>query len=429
MSFGRLRPLHTTTAIFAFAGNALMAASFYAVQRTCHAKLCGRFAPWFVWTGYNTMLVIAGTGTILGISQGKEYAEPEWYTGLWFLLVWIVYLFVFLGTVWRGKEQRFHVANWFFLVFIVAFGAALAVKHDAVPVSLLGSKSYSFSSGVQDALRHWWYSHNGLPFFMTAGFVGVMYFFVPARAGRPIFSNTLATVHFLALCAAVLASAPLRMHYFALPDWSQGFALAFPVVLWLLCVAGMVNGLMTMNGAWDKLRADPVIRFLAVAVGIKLMETYFNGGGWQRNSLDNYTNWTLAPLHIEVLGWWAMMTFGAIYCLVPWIWKRNRLYSTALVEVHFWMAAAGMAIYGVSMWIGHTMQSLMWRMQDKFGILQYDFAESVNALHPYYIARAFGGAVFTLGALIMVYNLWMTVAAQPAETEDADMPVRHAPAG
>jgi cytochrome c oxidase cbb3-type subunit 1 len=420
-NFGRLRPLHTSAVIFAFGGNALLATSFYIVQRTGNAKLYGRWAGWFVFIGFNTLIAMAGTGYLLGITEGKEYAEPEWYSDLWLTLVWVCYLVVFLGTIMKRKEPHIYVANWFYLAFIVTIAMLHIGNNLAWPVSLLGSKSYILYSGVQDAMTQWWYGHNAVGFFLTAGFLGMMYYFVPKRAERPVYSYRLSIVHFWALCFTYIWAGPHHLHWTALPDWAQTLGMVFSVILWMPSWGGMINGLMTLSGAWDKLRTDPVIRFLVVSVAFYGMST-FEGPLMSIkavNSLSHYTDWTIGHVHSGALGWVAMVTFGSVYCLVPWLWRRKKLYSDMLVEWHFWICTLGIVLYITSMWVAGIMQGLMWRAYNTFGVLDYEFINTVEAMHTYFIIRALGGVLFVLGALIMVYNLWMTVAAQPAEAKGA----------
>lgn len=420
-NFGRLRPLHTSAVIFAFGGNALLATSFYVVQRTGNTRLYGRWAAWFVFIGFNTLIAMAGTGYLLGITEGKEYAEPEWYSDLWLTLVWVCYLVVFLGTIMKRKESHIYVANWFYLAFIVTIAMLHIGNNLALPVSFLGSKSYILYSGVQDAMTQWWYGHNAVGFFLTAGFLGMMYYFVPKRAERPIYSYKLSIVHFWALCFTYIWAGPHHLHWTALPDWAQTLGMVFSIILWMPSWGGMINGLMTLSGAWDKLRTDPVIRFLVVSVAFYGMST-FEGPLMSIkavNSLSHYTDWTIGHVHSGALGWVAMVTFGSIYCLVPWLWRRRKLYSDMLVEWHFWICTLGIVLYITSMWVAGIMQGLMWRAYNSFGVLDYEFINTVEAMHPYFIIRAVGGVLFVLGALIMVYNLWMTVSAQPEEATGA----------
>ncbi len=410
-NFGRLRPLHTSAVIFAMGGNALVATSFYVVQRTCRARLAGNLAPWFVFWGYNLFIVVAATGYLMGVTEGREYAEPEWYTDIWLTIVWVVYLLVFLGTLMKRKEPHIYVANWFYLAFIVTIAVLHLGNNLSVPVTVFGSKSFSAFSGVQDALIQWWYGHNAVGFFLTAGFLGMMYYFVPKRAERPVYSYRLSIVHFWALIFTYIWAGPHHLHYTALPDWAQTLGMTFSIILWMPSWGGMINGLMTLSGAWDKLRTDPVIRMLVVSVAFYGMST-FEGPVMSIkavNSLSHYTDWTVGHVHSGAMGWVGFVTFGAVYCLVPWLWKRQRLYSMALVNWHFWIATLGIVLYITSMWVSGILQGLMWRAYDAQGFLVYSFVETVAAMHPFYVIRALGGALFLTGALIMVYNCWRTI--------------------
>jgi cytochrome c oxidase cbb3-type subunit 1 len=416
-NFGRLRPLHTSAVIFAFGGNALLATSFYVIQRTSKARLAGRWSPWFVVWGYNLFILIAGTGYLLGVTESKEYAEPEWYADLWLTIVWVVYLLVFLGTIARRKEPHLYVANWFYLAFIVTIAMLHIVNNLAIPVSLTGTKSYIVFSGVQDAMTQWWYGHNAVGFFLTAGFLGMMYYFVPKRAERPVYSYKLSIVHFWSLIFLYIWAGPHHLHYTALPDWAQTLGMTFSVMLWMPSWGGMINGLMTLSGAWDKLRTDPIIRFLVVSVAFYGMST-FEGPLMSVkavNSLSHYTDWTIGHVHSGALGWVAMVSFGAVYCLVPWLWRRKEVYSLRLVEWHFWVSTVGILLYITAMWVSGITQGLMWRAYDSLGFLQYSFVETVDAMHPYYVIRAIGGLLFVTGSLIMAYNLIMTVRGMAEE--------------
>ncbi|MEX2647672.1 MAG: cytochrome-c oxidase, cbb3-type subunit I [Alphaproteobacteria bacterium] len=411
-TFGRLRPLHTSAAIFAFGGNALLATSLFVVQRTCRARLFG--GDWlagFLFWGYQIFIVLAATGYLMGITQGREYAEPEWYTDLWLTAVWVVYLVVFGGTILKRREPHIYVANWFYLAFIVTVALLHIVNNLAVPVSLGGVKSYSLFAGVQDALTQWWYGHNAVGFFLTAGFLGIMYYFVPKRANRPIYSYRLSIVHFWSLIFLYIWAGPHHLHYTALPDWAQTLGMVFSVMLWMPSWGGMINGLMTLSGAWDKLRTDPVLRFLVAAVGFYGMST-FEGPMMSIkpvNALSHYTDWTIGHVHSGALGWVAFISFGAVYHLVPVLWRQRELYSLRLVSTHFWIATVGIVLYIVAMWVSGIMQGLMWRTYDELGFLQYSFVETVDAMHPFYVVRALGGLLFVIGALIMVFNLVRTI--------------------
>jgi len=429
-TFGRLRPLHTSAVIFAFGGNALIATSFYAVQRTCRVRLAGDIAPWFVFWGYQLFIVIAATGYLMGVTQSREYAEPEWYADIWLTIVWVAYLLVFLATLARRKEPHIYVANWFYLAFIVTIAMLHLVNNLAMPESFFGSKSYPMFAGVQDALIQWWYGHNAVGFFLTAGFLGMMYYFVPKRAGRPVYSYRLSIIHFWALIFLYIWAGPHHLHFTALPDWAQTLGMTFSIMLWMPSWGGMINGLMTLSGAWDKLRTDPVIRMLVVSVAFYGMST-FEGPVMSIkavNSLSHYTDWTIGHVHSGALGWVGFISFGAVYCLVPWLWKRERLYSMALVSWHFWIASIGIVLYITSMWVSGILQGLMWRAYDATGFLEYSFVETVAAMHPFYIIRGLGGVLFLIGALIMTYNCWMTIKgrirkSEPVLAGQSDLPM------
>ncbi len=411
LNFSRLRPLHTSAVIFAFGGNALICTSFYIVQRTSGARLALGNAAWFVFWGYQLFIVLAATGYLLGVTQSMEYAEPEWYIDLWLTVVWVVYLAVFVGTLLKRKEPHIYVANWFFLSFIVTVALLHVVNNLAIPVSLLGSKSYPVFSGVQGALVQWWYAHNAVGFFLTAGFLGMMYYFVPKQVNRPVYSYRLSIVHFWSLIFLYIWAGPHHLHYTALPDWAQTLGMVFSIMLWMPSWGGMINGLMTLSGAWDKLRTDPIIRMMVISIAFYGMST-FEGPMMSIkavNSLSHYTDWTIGHVHSGALGWNGMISFGAIYFLVPKLWNRERLYSLRYVNWHFWLATIGIVLYASSMWVSGIMQGLMWREYDGLGFLIYSFAESMEAMHPMYIIRALGGVLYLAGALIMAFNIWKTI--------------------
>jgi len=416
INFGRLRPLHTSAVIFAFGGNVLLATSFYVVQRTCRARMPGSIAPWFVILGYNFFIVIAGTGYLLGVTQGKEYAEPEWYADLWLTIVWVAYLLLFLGTLWKRREPHIYVANWFFLAFIVTIAMLHIINNLAVPVSFFGTKSYEAFAGTQDAMVQWWYGHNAVGFFLTAGFLGIMYYFIPKRAGRPVYSYRLSIIHFWSLIFLYIWAGPHHLHYTALPEWASTLGMTFSIMLWMPSWGGMINGLMTLSGAWDKLRTDPVLRIMVVSVAFYGMST-FEGPLMsikQVNSLSHYTDWTIGHVHSGALGWVAYISFGALYCLIPWLWQR-KLYSLKLVDWHFWISTIGIVFYISAMWVAGIMQGLMWRAYTPLGFLEYSFVETVQATHPYYIIRAIGGGLFLIGAVIMAINIYLTIRQGESE--------------
>jgi cytochrome c oxidase cbb3-type subunit I len=422
-TFGRLRPVHTSAAIFAFGGNALIATSLYVVQRTCRATLFGGpMLAGFLFWGYQIFIVLAASGYVLGITQSKEYAEPEWYVDIWLTIVWVVYLVIFAGTLTRRHEPHIYVANWFYLAFIITVAILHVFNNIAVPVSFFGTKSYGVFSGVQDAMLQWWYGHNAVGFFLTAGFLGIMYYFVPKRANRPIYSYRLSIVHFWALIFLYIWAGPHHLHYTALPEWTQTLGMVFSIMLWMPSWGGMINGLMTLSGAWDKLRTDPVLRFMVAAVGFYGMAT-FEGPVMSIkavNALSHYTDWTIGHVHSGALGWVAFISFGAIYFLVPRLWGRREVYSLRLVGWHFWISTLGIVLYITAMWVSGILQGLMWRAYDELGFLQYSFIETVEAMHPFYVIRALGGVLFLIGALIMVYNVWRTIRGDQA----AEAPVR-----
>ena len=410
LNFGRLRPLHTSAVIFAFGGNVLLATSLYVVQRTSRARLAGEIAPWFVVLGYNLFIVIAGTGYLMGITQGKEYAEPEWYSDLWLTIIWVAYLLVFLVTLWKRKEPHIYVANWFTLAFIITIAMLHLGNNASVPVSIFSPKSYIVWSGVQDAMFQWWYGHNAVGFYLTAAFLAIMYYFVPKRAERPVYSYRLSIIHFWALIFMYIWAGPHHLHYTALPDWTQTLGMTFSIMLWMPSWGGMINGLMTLSGAWDKLRTDPVLRMLVVSIAFYGMST-FEGPLMSIkvvNSLSHYTDWTIGHVHSGALGWVGFVSFGALYCLIPWIYNK-RLYSLKLVNWHFWIATIGIVLYISAMWVSGILQGLMWRAYTANGFLEYSFIETVEAMFPFYVIRAAGGGLFLIGALIMAFNFYKTI--------------------
>ncbi len=431
LNFGRIRPLHTSAVVFAFGGNILLATSFYIVQRTCKARLPGVIAPWFVFWGYQLFIVIAAVGYLMGVSQAKEYAEPEWYADLWLTIVWVTYLFVFLGAIWKRKEPHIYVANWFFLAFIVTIAVLHLVNNAALPISLLSAKSYSAYSGVQDALIEWWYGHNAVGFFLTVPFLAIMYYFIPKRVERPIYSYRLSIVHFWALIFIYIWAGPHHLHYTALPQWTQTLGMTFSIMLWMPSWGGMINGLMTLSGAWDKLRTDPVVRMLILALAFYGMSTFEGPVMSVRtvNALSHYTDWGIGHVHSGSLGWVGFISFGALYCMVPWLWKRERLYSDKLVEWHFWISTIGVLLYITSMWVSGVMEGLMWRAYTPDGFLAYSFVQTVEAKHVEFVVRALGGLMYLTGTLIMAYNLARTIRGDVRQGENGALTVKPVPSG
>ncbi|MCM8558222.1 cytochrome-c oxidase, cbb3-type subunit I [Sphingomicrobium sp. GRR-S6-50] len=411
LNFGRIRPLHTSAVIFAFGGTALITTSFYVVQRTCRARLALPGLARFVFWGYQMFILLAATGYVLGVTSSKEYAEPEWYVDLWLTAVWVAYLAVFMATIVKRSEPHIYVANWFFLAFIITVAMLHVVNNLAVPVSLLGTKSYTLFGGVQDALTQWWYGHNAVGFFLTAGFLAMMYYFVPKQAERPVYSYRLSIVHFWSLIFLYIWAGPHHLHYTALPDWAQTLGMVFSIMLWMPSWGGMINGLMTLNGAWDKIRTDPIIRMMVAALAFYGMST-FEGPMLSIkavNSLSHYTEWTIGHVHSGALGWNGLITFACLYYLVPRLWGRERMYSLRMINWHFWLAILGIAIYAASMWVAGITQGLMWREYGEDGYLVWSFADVVAAMNPYYIMRLVGGLIYFAGALIMAFNIVMTI--------------------
>ena len=416
-NFGRVRPLHTSAVIFAFGGNILIASSFYVVQRTCRAQLAFPALARFVFWGYQLFIVLAASGYLFGVTQSREYAEPEWYVDLWLTIVWVAYLIVFVGTLARRTEPHIYVANWFYLSFIITIAMLHIVNNLAVPVAWNGSLSFSAFAGVQDALTQWWYGHNAVAFFLTVPFLAMMYYFVPKQAERPVYSYRLSIIHFWSLIFLYIWAGPHHLHYTALPDWAQTLGMVFSVILWMPSWGGMINGLMTLNGAWDKVRTDPIIRMMVMAMAFYGMAT-FEGPMLSIkavNSLSHYTDWTVGHVHSGALGWNGLISFAAVYFLVPRLWKRERMYSLRMINWHFWLATLGIVFYASSMWVSGIMQGLMWREYGPDGYLVWSFADSVAAMFPMYVMRMAGGLMYLSGAIIMSYNIWMTLAGKQRE--------------
>lgn len=411
LTFSRLRPLHTNAVIFAFGGCTLFATSYYVVQRTCHARLISDKLAAITFWGWQLVIVLAAVTLPLGITQSKEYAELEWPIDILIAIVWVIYAIVFFGTITKRKTPHIYVANWFYGAFIITVAMLHLINSAAVPVDWMHMKSYSAYSGVQDAMVQWWYGHNAVGFFLTAGFLGMMYYFVPKQANRPVYSYRLSIVHFWALIFTYIWAGPHHLHYTALPDWAQSLGMVMSLILLAPSWGGMINGIMTLSGAWEKLRSDPVLRFLIVAISFYGMST-FEGPMMAIktvNSLSHYTDWTIGHVHSGALGWVALVSMGSLYYMIPRLFGRE-LYSLKLVEWHFWLATIGVVLYITAMWVSGIMQGLMWRAVNADGTLTYSFVESVVAMHPFYITRFAGGALFLTGALIMAYNVLMTVS-------------------
>ena len=423
LSYGRLRPLHTNAVIFAFGCSALFATSYYVVQRTCQVRLFSDSLAAFTFWGWQAVIVLAVITLPLGYTSGKEYAELEWPIDILITIVWVAYAVVFFGTIFRRKTAHIYVANWFFGAYILTIAILHIVNSAESPVSLWPMKSYSAYAGVQDAMVQWWYGHNAVGFLLTAGFLGMMYYFVPKQAGRPIYSYRLSVVHFWALIFTYMWAGSHHLHYTALPDWTQSLGMVFSLILLAPSWGGMINGIMTLSGAWHKLRTDPILKFLVVALSFYGMST-FEGPMMSIktvNALSHYTDWTIAHVHSGALGWVAFISIGSMYYLIPRLFGQIEMYSVRLISVHFWVATIGVVLYISSMWIAGVMQGLMWRATNPDGTLIYAFVESVKATYPYYSIRVLGGILFLGGMLIMGYNVWRTVAGHKAV--DAPIPV------
>ena len=425
-SFGRLRPLHTNAVIFAFGGCTLMATSFYVVQRTCQTRLFGGKLASFVFWGWQAVIVAAAISLPLGYSQSKEYAELEWPIDILIAVVWVCYAIVFFGTIARRKVKHIYVANWFFGAFILTVALLHIVNSAAIPAGYM--KSYSAYAGVQDAMVQWWYGHNAVGFFLTAGFLGIMYYFVPKQANRPVYSYSLSIVHFWALIFTYMWAGPHHLHYTALPDWTQSLGMAFSLILLAPSWGGMINGMMTMSGAWHKLRSDPILRFMIVSLSFYGMST-FEGPMMAIktvNSLSHYTDWTVGHVHSGALGWVGLVSMGALYYMVPRLFGQKQMFSMKAIELHFWLATVGIVLYIASLWISGVMEGLMWRAINTDGTLAYTFVESVKAKHPYYIIRLLGGLLYLSGMCIMLWNVLKTATSGKAAIASIPPVLAHA---
>jgi cytochrome c oxidase cbb3-type subunit 1 len=419
LSFGRLRPLHTNAVIFAFGGCALFASSLFVVQRTCQVRLISDTVAAMVFWGWQLVILAAAITLPLGFTSGKEYAELEWPIDLLITVVWVLYAVLYFGTIMKRKVPHIYVANWFFGAFIITVAVLHIVNSLAVPVASL--KSYSIYPGTVDAMVQWWYGHNAVGFFLTAGFLGIMYYFVPKQAERPVYSYRLSIVHFWALIAIYIWAGPHHLHYTALPDWAQSLGMVMSLILLAPSWGGMINGMMTLSGAWHKLRTDPILRFLVVSLSFYGMST-FEGPMMSIktvNALSHYTDWTIGHVHSGALGWVAMVSIGALYHLLPLLYGRERMYSINLIHVHFWMSTIGTVLYIASMWVNGILQGLMWRAYNQDGTLTYSFVEAVQASYPGYLVRLIGGFIFFAGMLVMAYNVYMTATRETTEEEES----------
>ena len=426
LTFSHLRPLHTNAVIFAFGGCALFATSYYIVQRTCKTRLFAPYLAWFTFWGWNLVIVGAIITLPLGLTSAKEYAELEWPIDILIAVVWISYAIVFFGTLLKRKTSHIYVANWFFAAFILTIALLHIVNSMAIPLGFW--KSYSLFGGATDAMVQWWYGHNAVGFYLTAAFLGMMYYFVPVQIGRPVYSYRLSIIHFWALIASYMWAGGHHLHYSALPDWAQSLGMVFSIILFAPSWGGMINGVLTLSGSWDKLRTDPIIRFLIVALSFYAMST-FEGPMMSIktvNALSHNTDWTVGHVHSGALGWVGMITVGSLYVLIPRIWNKQKMYSTDLITTHFWLATAGTIFYIVSLWISGIGQGMMWRATNPDGTLVYSFVDTVLFSHYPYIGRAFGGLLYVTGMVVMAYNVYKTItmpSTKTVEVADTTTPV------
>ncbi len=422
LHYGRLRPLHTNAVIFAFGGSALFATSYYVVQKTCHTRLFSDGLAAFTFWGWQLIILLAAITLPLGLTSGKEYAELIWPIDILITLVWVAYALVFFGTIIKRKVKHIYVANWFYGAFILTIAVLHLVNSAAVPVTL--TKGYSAYAGAIDAMVQWWYGHNAVGFFLTAGFLGMMYYFIPKVANRPVFSYRLSVVHFWALISTYMWAGPHHLHYTALPDWAQSLGMVFSLILLAPSWGGMINGIMTLSGAWHKLRTDPILKFLIVSLSFYGMST-FEGPMMSIktvNALSHYTDWTIGHVHSGALGWVALVSIGSMYALIPWVFNKPGMYSNKLIDTHFWISTVGVVLYIAAMWIAGVMQGLMWRAVNPDGTLTYSFVESLEATYPFYFVRLLGGALFLFGMFIMAYNVYKTVAGSDVVDEQVAQP-------
>jgi cytochrome c oxidase cbb3-type subunit 1 len=421
LTFGRLRPLHTNAVIFAFGGSGLFASSYYIVQRTSHVRLFAERLASFTFWGWQTIILLAAITLPLGLTSGKEYAELEWPIDLLIAVVWVAYAIVFFGTLVKRRVKHIYVANWFFAAYIITIAVLHIVNSAEIPVTM--TKSYSAYAGIVDGMVQWWYGHNAVGFFLTAGFLGMMYYFVPKQVGKPIYSYRLSVVHFWALISIYMWAGPHHLNYTSVPDWLQSLGMVFSVMLIAPSWGGMINGIMTLSGAWDKLRTDPIIKFLIVSLSFYGMST-FEGPMMSIktvNALSHYTDWTIGHVHSGALGWVAMITVGSMYVLIPRLYGRTTMYSTKAIDLHFWITTIGIVLYIASMWIAGVMQGLMWRATNADGTLTYTFVEALKSTYPFYAVRLLGGLLVLLGMFVMVWNVWRTIQLR-TETIDVAIP-------
>lgn len=427
LTYSRLRPLHTNAVIFAFGTSALMGTSFYIVQKTCRTRLFSDKLSAFVFWSWQTVIVLAVITLPMGLTSSKEYAELEWPIDILIALSWIAYVMVFFGTLVKRRTSHIYVANWFYGGFIITIAVLHIVNSMVMPVSF--TKSYSVYAGAVDAMVQWWYGHNAVGFLLTAGFLGMMYYFVPKQAERPVYSYRLSVVHFWALIGLYIWAGPHHLHYTALPDWAQSLGMVMSVILFVPSWGGMINGIMTLSGAWHKLKTDPILRFLIVSLSFYGMST-FEGPMMaikSVNALSHYTDWTIGHVHSGALGWVAMITIGSMYYLIPRLWGQTQMHSVRWINIHFWLHTIGVVLYIVALWISGVMQGLMWRaVNAEDGTLTYSFVESVEASYPFWFIRFVGGLFIVAGMVLMAVNSYRTIRAGKPTVETINVAPREA---
>ncbi len=419
LTFGRLRPLHTNAAIFAFVGNSMFGGIYYSLQRLCKARLYNDYLSKVHFWGWQLIIVSAAVSILMGFSTGKEYAELEWPIDIGITFIWVIFAVNFFGTLFNRREKHIYVAIWFYIATILTVAVLHIVNSLEFPVSFM--KSYPIFAGVQDALVQWWYGHNAVAFFLTTPILGLMYYFVPKAANRPVYSYRLSIIHFWSLVFIYIWAGPHHLLYTSLPEWVQTLGMIFSIALWAPSWGGMINGLLTLRGSWDKVRRDPTLKFMAAALTFYGMAT-FEGpllSIKSFNSLAHYTDWIVGHVHSGTIGWNYFMAAGILYYLVPKLWK-TKIYSIQLGQMQFWTATIGLALYMVSMWVAGITQGLMWRAIDlETGNLVYPhFIETVIRIVPMYWVRAFGGTLVLISFVIMIYNLGKTIASAQADVED-----------
>lgn len=407
-TFGRVRPVHTNAIIFAFVGNGIFMGVYYSLQRLCKARMFSDALSKFHFWGWQSIIVLAAVTLLAGYTSGKEYAELEWPIDILIALVWVAFGWNMFGTILKRRERHLYVAIWFYIATFVTVAMLHIVNSIEIPFSLM--KSYSWYAGVQDALIQWWYGHNAVAFFLTTPYLGLMYYFLPKAANRPVYSYRLSIIHFWALIFLYIWAGPHHLLYTALPDWAQSLGTVFSIMLLAPSWGGMLNGLFTLRGAWDKVREEPVLKFMVVAVTAYGMST-FEGPMLSLksvNAISHFTDWTIAHVHVGALGWNGFLTFGILYYLIPKIF-RTKLYSVKMANRHFWIGTLGIVFYVVPMYWAGFMQSLAWKEFTPEGTLKYQFLDTVKQMQPYYMMRGIGGVLFLIGALIMCYNLYKTI--------------------